>query len=80
MNNAEILSHVDHTLLQATASWSEIQALCDEAVANQTASVCVPPSYIKRIADTYGDKLNICQRGHCRRRSRGGYGYQSGRC
>ena len=60
MNNAEILSHVDHTLLQATASWSEIQALCDEAVANQTASVCVPPSYIKRIADTYGDKLNIC--------------------
>ena len=42
------------------ASWSEIQALCDEAVANQTASVCVPPSYIKRIADTYGDKLNIC--------------------
>lgn len=60
MNNAEILSHVDHTLLQATVSWSEIQALCDEAVANQTASVCVPPSYIKRIADTYGDKLNIC--------------------
>ena len=60
MNNAEILSHVDHTLLQATASWSEIQALCDEAVANQTASVCVPPSYIIRIADTYGDKLNIC--------------------
>ena len=60
MNNAEILSHVDHTLLQATASWSEILALCDEAVANQTASVCVPPSYIKRIADTYGDKLNIC--------------------
>lgn len=60
MNNAEILSHVDHTLLQATASWSEIQALCDEAVANQTASVCVPPIYIKRIADTYGDKLNIC--------------------
>lgn len=60
MNNAEILRHVDHTLLKATASWPEIQALCDEAVANQTASVCVPPSYIKRIADTYGDKLNIC--------------------
>lgn len=60
MKKSEILSHVDHTLLQAVATWPEIQTLCDEAVANQTASVCVPPSYIKRIAEAYGDKLNIC--------------------
>lgn len=60
MNNSEILSHVDHTLLQATASWPEIQTLCEEAIANHTASVCVPPSYIRRIAETYGDKLTIC--------------------
>ena len=60
MTNAEILRHVDHTLLQAVATWDEIKTLCDEAVANQTASVCVPPSYIKRIADTYGPAVNIC--------------------
>lgn len=60
MNNSEILSHVDHTLLQATASWPEIQTLCEEAIANHTASVCVPPSYIRRIAETYDDKLTIC--------------------
>ena len=60
MTNAEILRHVDHTLLQAVATWDEIKTLCDEAVANQTASVCVPPSYTKRIADTYGPAVNIC--------------------
>ena len=60
MNNSEILRHVDHTLLKAVATWPEIQTLCEEAIANQTASVCVPPSYIKRIADTFGDKVNIC--------------------
>lgn len=35
-------------------------SLCDEAVEFHTASVCVPPCYVKRIHDTYGDKVNIC--------------------
>lgn len=60
MTNRELLSHVDHTLLKPFASWEDIQSLCEEAVAYKTASVCVPPSYIKRIHDTYGDKINIC--------------------
>ena len=60
MENSVILSHVDHTLLKATATWAEIQALCDEAVAHKTASVCVPPSYIRRIREKYGDALTIC--------------------
>lgn len=60
MDNAAILSHVDHTLLGAAATWPAIQAICQEAIEAKTASVCVPPSYIKRIADTYGDKINIC--------------------
>jgi deoxyribose-phosphate aldolase len=59
MDNAAIFSHVDHTLLTATASWKEIEGLCREAVKYKTASVCVPPSYIKRIAETFGG-LNIC--------------------
>ena len=59
MNNEEILAHVDHTLLKAVSSWAEIDKLCAEAVRYRTASVCVPPSYVRRIHDAYGG-LNIC--------------------
>jgi deoxyribose-phosphate aldolase len=59
MTNQEILSHVDHTLLAAFASWEDIKALCREAVAYRTASVCVPPSYISRIAEEF-PALAIC--------------------
>jgi len=60
MNEQEILRCVDHTQLKAFASWEDIIELCDEAILYQTASVCVPPSYVKRIHDTYGDELKIC--------------------
>ncbi len=60
MDRREILSRVDHTQLQAYATWEDITKLCDEAIANETASVCVPPTYIKRIRDAYGDRLRIC--------------------
>lgn len=60
MTNQEMLSHVDHTQLKAFATWEDIKILCNEAIFYKTASVCVPPAYIKRIADTYGDKINIC--------------------
>jgi deoxyribose-phosphate aldolase len=60
MKDLEMLQYVDHTLLKAVATWDEIKTLCDEAIMYQTASVCVPACYIKRIHDTYGDKINIC--------------------
>lgn len=60
MNAKEMLEKVDHTQLKAFATWEDIKKLCEEAIQYHTASVCVPPAYIKRIADTYGDKLNIC--------------------
>lgn len=60
MDKREILSRVDHTQLQAYATWGDIVKLCDEAIANKTASVCVPPTYIRRIHDTYGEQLDIC--------------------
>lgn len=56
----EMLGRVDHTLLKAFATWEDIRRLCEEAIEYHTASVCVPPSYIKRIHDTYGEKINIC--------------------
>ncbi|MBO4267390.1 MAG: deoxyribose-phosphate aldolase [Lachnospiraceae bacterium] len=59
MDNKEILSHIDHTLLKAFATWDQIETLCKEAVENGTASVCVPPSYIRRIHENFPD-LNIC--------------------
>lgn len=59
MENSQILSHVDHTFLKAAASWEEIRLLCEEAIYYKTASVCVPPSYIYRIAQEF-PLLNIC--------------------
>lgn len=59
MTYTEMLHLVDHTQLKAYASWDEISKLCDEAMEYQTASVCVPPCYIKRIRETYPD-LTIC--------------------
>ena len=59
MNNEEILSHVDHTLLKPFATWDAIAKLCDEAVKYHTASVCVPPYYVKKIRQNYPD-LDIC--------------------
>ena len=60
MDIREILRHVDHTQLKAFATWDDIVELCDEAILYQTASVCVPPAYVRRIHDTYGNELKIC--------------------
>ena len=54
MNREEILSHVDHTLLKPEATWPQIQQLCDEAIANHTASVCINTCYVKQAV---GDKI-----------------------
>lgn len=60
MEAKEMLRYVDHTQLKAFATWEDIQKLCEEAMEFQTASVCIPPCYIKRVHDTYGEKINIC--------------------
>lgn len=60
METRDILKHVDHTLLKAFATWEDIQKLCEEAIQYETASVCVPSSYVGRIHEKYGEKLNVC--------------------
>lgn len=60
MNAKEILSKIDHTQLKATATWEDICKLCEDAVSYGTASVCIPPSYIARVREQFGAKLNIC--------------------
>lgn len=60
MTIQEMLKYVDHTQLKAFAAWEDIARLCEEAIEYGTASVCVPPAYIRRIHDTYKDRVNIC--------------------
>ena len=55
-----MLAHVDHTQLKAFATWEDIQKLCEEAVKYRTASVCIPPAYVRRVKEAYGDVLRIC--------------------
>lgn len=59
MTNAEILSHIDHTLLRATSTAVEIDSLCEEALRLKTASVCIPPSYVGYVRNKFPG-LNIC--------------------
>ena len=51
---------MDHTLLTVTCTWEEIKKICDEGMKYKTASVCIPPSYVKRAKEYVGDKLTIC--------------------
>ena len=60
MTTEKLCSMVDHTLLAQTATWEEIRALCDDAMTYKTASVCIPPCYVKRAADYVQGKLAIC--------------------
>ncbi|WP_321025988.1 deoxyribose-phosphate aldolase, partial [Hungatella effluvii] len=56
----KILSAVDHTLLTQTATWAEVKQICDDAVEYRTASVCIPPSYVKRAKEYVGDRMKVC--------------------
>ena len=60
MDIKEILKHVDHTLLNQTATCAEIKQNCDDAVAYGTASVCIPPSYVKQAKEYLQDKMAVC--------------------
>ena len=60
MTHKEILQKVDHTLLAQTATWKEIQQVCDDALFYNTASVCIPPCYVKRAKEYVGNKMKIC--------------------
>ena len=60
MELSEILSKCDHTLLSQTATWAEIQSICDDGMKYHTASVCIPASYVRQAKEYVGDKLAIC--------------------
>lgn len=60
MNIQNILAHCDHTLLSQTATWAQIRTVCDDGMHYRTASVCIPPCYVKRAKEYVGDRLKIC--------------------
>lgn len=60
MDIQKILGICDHTLLAQNATWEQIKAICDDGMKFSTASVCIPPVYVKRAKDYVGDRLTIC--------------------
>jgi len=60
MELSQILAKCDHTLLAQTATWADIKAICDDGMKYQTASVCIPASFVKQAKEYVGDKLAIC--------------------
>lgn len=59
MDKKSVFAHVDHTLLKATATWAEISALCEEALANGMATVCIPASFVLRAKQAF-PALKVC--------------------
>lgn len=60
MDITKILEKVDHTLLSPTATWADIQRICDEGMAYHTASVCIPAVFIPAAAKYVNSKLTLC--------------------
>ena len=60
MELKDILAKCDHTLLAQSATWEEIKAICDDGMKYQTASVCIPASYVKQAKEYVGERLAIC--------------------
>ncbi len=60
MSKNAILKHVDHTLLLQTATWDEIRQICDDAIKYQTASVCIPPCYVKQAYEYMEGRMAVC--------------------
>lgn len=60
MEIKEILTHVDHTLLKQEATWGQIKKICDDGIKFNTASICIPPSYVKECADYCQGKISVC--------------------
>ncbi len=60
MDIKEILTKVDHTLLSQSATWNDIKVICDDGIKYNTASVCIPASFVKQAKEYVGNKQKIC--------------------
>lgn len=60
MEIKDILGKCDHTLLAQTCTWEQIRDICDEGIKYETASVCIPPCYVRQAKEYVGERLKIC--------------------
>lgn len=60
MKISDIMGKVDHTLLSQTATWEDIRAICDDGLRYKTASVCIPPSFVKQASEYLDKRLAVC--------------------
>ena len=60
MTNEQIFAMVDHTLLAQTATWEQIRMICDDALRFHTASVCIPPCYVRAAKEYLGERMKVC--------------------
>ena len=61
MTERELLQAVDHTLLKQTATWEQIREICEDAMRFQTASVCIPPSFVRQASEYLGGRCAVCK-------------------
>lgn len=60
MEKHEIFRFIDHTLLKQNAVWEQIREICRQGMEFGTASVCIPPSFVKQAAAFVEERLPIC--------------------
>ena len=60
MEIKRLLSHVDHTLLTVDCTWDDIKTVCDDGKKYGTASVCIPPSFVKQAAEYLDGTVKVC--------------------
>lgn len=60
MEDKEVFEYVDHTLLKQQATWEDIRQICDDAMSYGTASVCIPPCYVRKAHEYMGSKMKVC--------------------
>ena len=60
MNTDEILRRCDHTVLNRDATWEDVRKACDQAVRFDTASVCIPPCFVKQAAEYLAGRKAVC--------------------
>lgn len=60
MDIKDVLAICDHTLLLQGSTWEEIKGICDDAMKYKTASVCIPPCYVKQAHDYMKDVIPVC--------------------
>lgn len=59
MDINKILASCDHTLLAVDSTWDQIKEICDDGLLYKTASICIPPCFVRQVRE-YSKEITIC--------------------